>query len=394
MRILQVHNFYRHAGGDDRVRAAEQALLAGNGHEVFQYTVHNDAVDKMQAIELGLKTVWNGASYHNIRRVIAEEAIDILHVHNTLPLVSPAVYYAAGAQNVPVVQTLHNYRFLCPAATLYRDGEICELCLSKAVKYPAVLHGCYRDSVAVSAAVCAMLGAHRLAGTYRQKIHAYIALTEFARSKFCEGGLPPERIVVKPNFVEHDPGRGPGGGGYALYAGRLAAEKGVAAMLDAWSARRCAIPLKIAGDGPLRLMVAERAAALPNVEYLGQCEHARVVALLKEAEFLMFPSRWYEGMPMILLESMACGTPVLAFAIGSLNNLIVNGENGLKLPLEGPDHLAQFLTDFARLPESKSMRSLRDGARAYFERHFTAQANYQLLRDIYQGAFSRFRSLS
>jgi len=139
MRILQVHNFYQQAGGEDRVVAAEQALLSRNGHEVFQYTVHNDAVNNVPAVPLGIKTIWNGATYHNVRCLIAEKAIDIMHVHNTLPLISPSVYYAASAENLPVVQTLHNYRLQCPAATFYREGEICELCLSKTIKYPCCI---------------------------------------------------------------------------------------------------------------------------------------------------------------------------------------------------------------------------------------------------------------
>jgi glycosyltransferase involved in cell wall biosynthesis len=382
MRVLQVHNFYQQAGGEDRVVAAEQELLSSNGHEVFQYTVSNESVNKLPVIELGIKTIWNGATYRCVRRLIAEQAIDILHLHNTLPLISPSVYYAAKAARVPVVQTLHNYRLQCPAATFYRQGEICELCLNKTVKYPAVLHSCYRGSRAASAAVCAMLAAHGFAGTFRQNIHTYIALTEFAKKKYAEGGLPAGKIVVKPNFLQHDPGAGSGRGGYALFAGRLTAEKGLAALLDAWSACPHAIPLKIAGDGPLRVLVESRAAALPNVEYLGLCEHSRLLALLKDAVFLTIPSRWYEGMPMVLVESMACGTPVVGFAVGSLDELIIDGENGVKLTLDGKDHLSDFLKDSRRVAET--MGRLRAGARAYFERHFTARLNYQLLNAIYQ----------
>jgi len=392
MRILQVHNFYRQAGGEDRVVAAERALLSGHGHQVFQYTVHNDGLNEIPFAALGMKTIWNGATYHNVRRLVAEKAIDIMHVHNTMPLISPSVYYAAGAENLPVVQTLHNYRLQCPAATFYREGEVCELCLSKTIKYPAVLHSCYRGSRAASAAVCATLAVHGFAGTYRRNIQTYIALTDFARKKFCEGGLPSERIVVKPNFLEHDPGAGGGQGGYALFAGRLTAEKGLTVLLEAWSACPCAIPLKIAGDGPLRLLVQNRAAALPNVEYLGPCEHARVLALLKDAAFLMLPSRWYEGMPMVLLESLACGTPVVGFAVGSVDDLIVDGENGIKLPWEGSDHLSNFLRGSGRLAET--LGRLRTGARTHFEQHFTAEANYPLLTNIYQRVLECSRSLS
>jgi glycosyltransferase involved in cell wall biosynthesis len=392
MRILQVHNVYQQAGGEDRVVAAEQALLSANGHTVFQYTVHNDAVKKMAAVELGCKTVWNQEAYGSIRRLIVEQSIELVHVHNTLPLVSPAVYYAAAAQQTPVVQTLHNYRLLCPAATFYRQGKICELCLGKAIKYPAVMHRCYRGSLAASAAVSAMLAAHHFAGTYQRKIHTYIALTKFARAKFAEGGLPPERMVVKPNFLAEDPGAGGGHGGYALFAGRLTEEKGLATLLDAWAAGAKSIPLKIAGDGPLQAFVRARAAALPGVEYLGACEHARVIELLQDAAFLVFPSRWYEGMPMVVLEATACGTPVVAFGIGSMNDLIVDGLNGIKLAADDGSALARFLENSGELTEK--MAALRRGARMHFEQNFSAKVNYGLLLEIYRRALNQPRSIS
>jgi len=392
MRILQVHNFYQQAGGEDRVVAAEHALLTEKGHSVVQYTVHNDAVNTMPAIQLGVKTVWNNESYRRIWRLIAEHAIEIVHVHNTLPLVSPAVYYAAETRKVPVIQTLHNYRLLCPAATFFREGEICELCLGKGIKYPALVHRCYRGSLPASAAVSAMLAAHGLAGTYQRKVHTYIALTEFAKSKFLQGGLPADRLVVKPNFLADDPGVGNGSGGYALYAGRLAPEKGLDVLLEAWRACPNALPLKIAGDGPLQAMVKERATSLANVEYLGACEHSRVLDLLKGAAFLVFPSRWYEGMPLVLLESMACGTPVVAFAVGSLNDLIFDEVNGVKLPLEGTSILGRFLNDSREL--IGKMARLRAFTRRYFEQSFTADQNYRRLLNIYNKALNRPGSLS
>jgi glycosyltransferase involved in cell wall biosynthesis len=387
MRILQVHNFYQQPGGEDRAVAAEHALMSGNGHSVLQYTVYNDDVVQLSAFTLGIKTFWNNESYRTIRQLIAEQSIEIVHAHNTLPLISPAVYYAAAAQNVPVVQTLHNYRVLCPAATFYRDGEICELCLGKAVKAPALVHRCYRNSLAASAAVSAMLAAHHLAGTYQRKIHTYIALTEFARGKFTEGGLPAERLVVKPNFLYDDPGAGTGQGGYALFVGRLAAEKGLASLLEAWAANPHALRLKIAGGGPLEGFVRERAAALPNVEYLGVCEHERVMQLLQGAAFLALPSRWYEGLPMVLIEALACGTPVVAFAVGSLTELIADGVNGMKLPLKDAGAFGQFLNHSGELTEK--MQHLRQGAREHFERNFTAAANRRLLLDIYNNALNQ-----
>jgi glycosyltransferase involved in cell wall biosynthesis len=237
-----------------------------------------------------------------------------------------------------------------------------------------------------------MLAVHRLTGGYRQKIHTYIALTEFARDKFCEGGLPVERISVKPNFVPDDPGPGSGSGGYALFVGRLTEEKGLTALLDEWSGGSQKIPLKIAGDGPMQRYVRERSAQLAGVEYLGVCDHAQVIRLLKDAAFLVFPSRWYEGMPMVILESMACGTPVLAFGVGALNELIIDGVNGIKLRYSETGALSRVLSNSGQL--IRNAASLRGTARAHFEENFTAEANYGLLLDIYSRALNQGRSIS
>ena len=389
MKLLQVHNFYQQAGGEDRVVAAEQAMLISHGHEVFQYTVHNDQLTGMSALQRGLYTFWSQETYRDIGKLLEEQGIEVVHVHNTLPLISPAVYYAASARQVPVVQTLHNYRLLCPAATCYRQGDICELCLKKSVKLPAITHRCYRGSLLTSAAVSTMLAVHGLAGTYQRKIHTYIALTQFARNKFREGGLPAERIVVKPNFLAEDPGVGSGNGGYALFIGRLTEEKGIAAMLDAWSTCHHTIPLKIIGDGPLQSVVRERVAALKSVEYLGPCEHSRAIQLLQDAAFLVFPSRWYEGMPMVVLEAFACGTPVVAFGLGSLIELIIEDVNGIKLPFPDSGALTDFLQNYGELGQNMARR--RAGARASFEQNFNANTNYEQLLDIYNRAINQPR---
>ena len=181
-----------------------------------------------------VSTVWSQSAYRALRAQLRERHYDIVHVHNFFPLISPAVYYAAQAEGCSVVQTLHNYRLSCPAAIFYRDGQVCEDCLGKAVPWPGVLHGCYRGSRAGTATVAAMLAGHRLIGTWRSKVDLYIALNEFMRQKAIAGGLPAERIVVKPNFVGHDPGVGDGRGGFALFTARLNPEKGVPELLAAW----------------------------------------------------------------------------------------------------------------------------------------------------------------
>ena len=246
-----LHNHYQQPGGEDQVFEVEGALLEAHGHRVLRYTQHNDSVADMTRAELAKATVWNTVAYRELRTLIREEQPQVAHFHNTFPLISPAAYHAARAERVPVVQTLHNYRLICPSALFFREGRVCEDCSGKAVPWPGVAHACYRGSRSSSAAVAAMLTAHRVLGTWSRAVDAYIGLTEFARQRFVRGGLPAEKIVVKPNFVHPDPGAGGGDGEYVLFVGRLSEEKGVDTLLKAWKRPRVRVPLKIVGDGPL-----------------------------------------------------------------------------------------------------------------------------------------------
>lgn len=385
MHILQVHNFYQQPGGEDIVLANEEKLLTRKGHQVVQYVLHNDAIPEMSKIHVAIDTFWNNNAYRAIRSKIHKHGIDVIHVHNTFPLVSPAIYYAADAEGVPVVQTLHNYRLICPAATFFRDGENCEECLGKFFAWPGVRHRCYRHSAAASGTAALMIAAHKMFGTYRSKVAVYIALSQFSMKKFVDGDIPRERIRVKPNFVLEDPTIGSGYGGYALFVGRLAPEKGIDTLLKAWSALKIPIKLKIAGDGPLRPLVASAAETNPRVEYLGQCPRDRVNELMRNAALLVFPSEWYEGSPLSVMEAMACGTPVLATNIGSLSEMIVPGKNGFLFPPEIPgEHLASLIASLERLFANKdTLDGMRYSTRQYYETHFAAGPNYEALMAIY-----------
>jgi glycosyltransferase involved in cell wall biosynthesis len=378
MRVLQVHNFYRRPGGEDRVFAAEYDLLTAHWHQVSQYTAHNDSVVDVSAASLAARTIWNPSAYREVRTLIQRESIELVHIHNTFPLLSPAVYYAARAEAVPVVQTLHNYRLLCPAATFFREGAVCERCLGRAIPYPALVHRCYRRSARASLAAAAMISGHRAAGTWRTKIDAYIALSDFAKNKFAEGGLPANRIAVKPGFLE-DPGNGDGSGEYALFLGRLTEEKGVTVLCEAWKRLGSVLPLKIAGDGPLRPALHD----LHGVEYLGQCSRIRVLELLKQAALLIVPSLWYEGFPMVVVEALACGTPVVASALGSLNELIEDGVNGFHF---APANAGALVSCVENGLQRESFRKMRGGARACYEQNYTPGRNYDILMQIYSAA--------
>ncbi|MBV9670338.1 MAG: glycosyltransferase [Acidobacteriales bacterium] len=348
-----------------------------------QYAVHNDAIRSMGSVEAALKTIWNPRTHREIRQAIRRYRPDILHAHNTFPIASPALYYAAEAERVPVVQTLHNYRLICPGATLYRKGGVCEACVGKALPWRGAFHGCYRDNRAASTVVASMLATHRMIGTWKSKIRCYIALTEFARRKFIEGGLPPEKITVKPNFLANDPGAGLGGGGYALFVGRLAEVKGVRTLLDAWE-QLPAIPLKIAGGGPLAHYAAERAAKLQHVQWMGHCGKAQIIELMKAAHFLVVPSVVYENFPMTVLEAMACGTPVIASDFGSLQEVVIEGINGVRFAPGDAGDLARVVKQLASEPDR--LAQLRRNARRHFEDRYTASTNHRMLLEIYRDA--------
>jgi glycosyltransferase involved in cell wall biosynthesis len=381
MRILQIHNFYRQSGGEDIVLANEEKLLTRRGQQVSQYSLHNDSILELSKIHVALETLWNQNAYRAVRNKIQKLGIEIVHAHNTFPLVSPAIYYAARAEKVPIVQTLHNYRFLCPAATFFRDGGPCEDCLGKSLAWPALVHRCYRESVAASGMAALMLAAHRSIKTYSSKVSAYIAPSKFALEKFVEGGLPRSLMRLKSNFVLDDPGIGSGYGGYALFVGRLAPEKGLKTLLKAWSALASPIPLKIAGNGPLRLEVEAAAYKLPGVEYLGQCPRDRVNELMRNAALLVFPSEWYEVSPLTVIEAMACGTPVLAADRGSLREMIVPDHNGFLFPAGDAGALVSRLEEAFAKPDS--LNRMRYTTRQYFEAHFAPGPNYETLLDIY-----------
>jgi glycosyltransferase involved in cell wall biosynthesis len=385
VRILIAHNFYQQRGGEDLVFEEEAQLLESRGHEVLRYTAHNDAIDALPRVTLALRTIWNHRVHTELRELIGRTRPAVMHVHNTLPLLSPAVYHAARAERVPVVQTLHNYRQVCPAATCFRDGRICTDCVGRSVPLPAVWHACYRTDRMASAVVAAMLSVHRLAGTWRKRVDMYIAPSAMTRELFVKAGLPPERIVVKPNFVAPDPGPGRGTGGYVLFVGRLAVEKGLHTLLDAW--RLGHLPeLRIVGDGPLAPVIAAAAASLPHVRWLAEQERGQVLALLRDATCLVFPSEWYETFGRVIIEAFAAGTPVIAAAHGAAVELVEDGSTGLHFRPGDSRDLVEKVK--ALTADTDRLSQMRLAARRAFELRYTAEANYRMLLDIYEGVLA------
>ncbi len=383
MRVLLIHNFYQQSGGEDFAFRNEAQLLRDRGHEVFEYTDHNDRVQALGRLQLAIGTVWSRDSREKLESTLRNLKPDIAHFHNTFPLVSPSAYYACRAAGVPVVQTLHNYRLLCPAANLYREGRVCENCLGKSVPWPGILHGCYRESRIMTSAVAAMLTVHRAARTWSDLVDVYIALSEFSQKKFVEGGLPEYKIAVKPNFLFFDPGLSTLREDYAISVGRLSLEKGTRNLLSAWARLPISVPLLIYGDGPLRKEAEARVAGLnlKNVNLLGHVPHNELIEAIKKARFIIVPSGCYENFPMAVIEAFACGTPALVSRRGAMREIVGDGETGLHFD---PDDAIDLATkvQWAWMHPDDMAKMGRNGRRL-FEQRYSASANYFLLREIY-----------
>ena len=384
MKILLCHNYYRQRGGEDRSFDDEARLLESNGQEVVYYTRHNDDTRGMSRWTLAAKAIRNRETYDTLRRIIRRHRPDVLHCTNTFVLLSPAVYDAARQERVPVVQALRNYRLLCPGALLMRDGNVCEDCLRRRVPWPGVRHACYRNSRTATAAVAATLCFDRWRKSRASAVSMYYTPSEFARGKFIAGGLPAERIVVKPNFIGTDPGVGPGHGGYAVFAGRLSAEKGIDTLLAAWSRLAEPISLKIVGGGPLEAHVRRAAAGDARIDVVGPRPLEEVLSIIGDAALLIMPSVWYETFGRVIAEAFAKGTPVVASRLGAPAELVTDGKTGLLFEPGGADDLALKVRQLTR--DGDALMAMRKAARRQYEQKYTAESNHNRLMAIYRQA--------
>lgn len=396
MNVLILHNKYQRPGGEDVVVNQESELLRRYGHQVTLYLRSNDelqALSLAQRLQLLARITYATDSQSDVQKLLRDLKPDIVHVHNTFAMLSPSVYDACQKEDVPVVQSLHNYRLLCPAATFYRHGDTCQECVTHGL-LSSVRHACYRDSRAMSAAVALMLKTHRVRRTWEQ-IDAYIALSGFQKSKFVQCGFPAGRIHVKPNFVGSDPNPNakPHSGEYALFVGRLSPEKGVETLLKAWEMLPVRVPLVIAGDGPMRTSLESQVAhkRLHSVSFVGQKKRHEIYDLLGEAAFLIVPSVWEEPFGLIIAEAFACGTPVLGASIGAIQEMVEDRITGLRFrPGDAADLADKVAWGWTHLPQLAVMGK---AARQTYEERYTAETNYLLLMQIYASAIeAHFRS--
>lgn len=393
MKVLQLHNLYRIGGGEDAVVHRERMLLQQHGHPVVALERSNAETDQWPAwrrARMLTDTFFSADSYRMIREICRRERPDVAHVHNVFFLLSPSVYYALDREGVPIVQTCHNFRFLCPNAIFYTGGGLCERCLTGNYLH-AVLHRCYHDSAAQSLALAASLAWHRYAGHWWNRIDAFIVLSQFSRQKLIQGGLPEERVFLKPHFLDSNTAPPAGSGDYAVVMGRLHHEKDVQTAVEAFR-HLPALKLLVLGEGPLMepLKALAGRLGLRNVEFRGFVGGAARFEILRNAKFLVLPSRVYENFSVSVLEAYAMGKPVVASRIGAIAEMVQEGVTGLLFEPCQPDDLARKIHQLLDQPER--VIELGRAARAHFECHFTADTNYQQLMDIYDFARRRRES--
>ena len=391
MKILSVHNVYRQGGGEDVVVDQESQLLRAHGHEVIEYRRSNRerGDDLFSKLYFARQSLWSRKAAAEIQALICRRRPDVAHFHNTFPLISPSSYWVCKRLGVPVVQTIHNYRMSCVRGDYFRADHVCEDCLGWKGPLPALIHGCYRDSVAQTAAAAMVLAIHRVLGTWRDLVDVFLALNEFGRMKLIEAGVQPGKIIIKPNFVHPDPGvRKESSTDYALFAGRLSPEKRVLTLVKAWEKIKN-VSLLIVGDGPKRVEISKAIGhgSLANVRMVGAVPRKELLEMMKGAAVLLVPSEWYEMSPMVIVEAFACGVPVVASRLGGMAELISDRKTGL---LFRPGVVEDIRAKVAwALEHPEELRQISDNARQVFETRYTAEVNYPLIIQAYELALRR-----
>jgi len=380
--ILVAHNFYLRPGGEDVVFRNEIELLRSHGHRVVEYIDDNHRIAQGNALSIALQTIWSWETYSKILRLLKKVRPDVVHFHNTFPLISPSAYYACKKLGIPVIQTLHNYRLLCPAAILYRGEYICEKCKKNPLFLPAIRYRCFQNSSIKTVVLSLSLIVHHLLRTWQNQVSLYIALTEFSKNKFTEIGLTDGRIVVKPNFIKTN--NRPvviTKEKFAVYVGRITPEKGIPTLLKAWD--KLNIPLRIFGDGPLKALFETTGK---NVSYMGQVGRDEINKSMQLASFMVFPSEWFEGFPMTIVEAFSFGLPVISSNIGSQAEIVTDGFSGLHFRSGDPEDLVSKVNWLWNHPDEATR--MGKNARIEYEKKYAPEWNYQQLIDIYQKAIA------
>jgi glycosyltransferase involved in cell wall biosynthesis len=384
MRILLAHNKYQQPGGEDVVFDQEAKLLSESGHDINKFVVSNESIEGLiSKADAFLNILENRRIVEEFAERVSSFKPDIVHFHNFFPRLSPGAVSYVLERKIPTLQTLHNFRHVCANGMFLRHNSICQLCLNKPMRIPALIHRCYRHSSLATFAVT------RVGRRFRQLFDSHpdhltlVALTKFARKQMIDDGYSPDRILTKPNSVP-DAGAGPHmRDRRVLFVGRLSVEKGADFLIHL--ANSIDATFEIIGDGPEAERL--RTSAPSNVVFRGRLDHHDVLERIKTAAVVAVPSRWFEGFPMIVAEAFSAGTPVIASRIGSLAEIVEDDISGITVE---PDNHQSWKQAIERILNDPLLaRSLGHGARLAFEGNYTSQHNLRCLVGIYSGAIER-----
>lgn len=384
-KILAIHNYFKHEGGEDKVFDTETNLLESAGHHVIRYTLHNDQINEGSQLKLALTTIWNVQTQKDLHELVRRTQPQIAHFHNSFPLISPSAYWTLKSEQIPIVQTLHDYRFFCINGLFFRDNLVCERCIGKFVQWPGIQYRCYRGDRAASGVATLINLVHRLANTWSKTVDIFIALTELSKRKYIQAGMAPKKIIVKPNCVYPEPLRGNGSGNNALFIGRLSPEKGIGLLMSAWKhplIQDRQLVLRIAGQGPLEDFVQTEAANTPGIQYLGQISSDKVIQEMQRAAFLIVPSIWYEGFPRVIAEAFATGLPVVGSRIGNLAEVIKEHRTGVLFDPTYDSDLAHKICWM--LDHPTALLEMRSQCHQEFARFYSPDNTLRQLTDIYK----------
>jgi glycosyltransferase involved in cell wall biosynthesis len=387
MKILLIHNKYSQYGGEDSVFYSESELLARNGHFVEQLIFDNKKIKTLKdKILLGFNVLYNFKSARLLKERIQNFHPDVIHIHNFFPQASPSLLFVAKRYHIPVILTLHNYRLICPSATLFFNHRIYENSLQSVFPWDAIRKGVYRNSKVQTAAVAVMTTFHNIIGTWKNKVDQYITLTPFSLQKFKSSMLKvmDNQWVMKPNFA---PDLGEGDRkrkNFFLFVGRLVEEKGLNVLLKAATLYK--FRLYIIGDGVLKKKVQRMAKVNPNIRYLGFLNRNKIIEVLKRCKALIFPSVLYEGLPLTIIEAFSTGTPVIASNIGAMAEVVDNEINGLLFETGDERELARKVVEMQFYSTSPYFY---ENARKTYLKNYTPERNYRMLMNIYKEAIRK-----
>ena len=374
-RVLILHNRYRQPGGEDVVVASQAKLLREKGHEIHLLEKHNSEIDSyglFRKIGLFFQMADNPDSAAEVAKIVREFKPHVAHVHNTLPLLSPSVYAPLNDANVKVIQYLHNYRLLCAAGTLHREGQPCTLCVDGGLKH-AVRHRCWNGSRMASLGFTRMLERHRRARTWLTRVDLFVALNTYMRDLLVQQNLvPKEKIVVQPNFSYPPSFQGGEAGEGFIYTGRLTPEKGLVTLLKAHE-KLSGVTLRIIGDGPLRN--TEPIESSVQAEFLGHLSDEDLRRHVGCSRALVFPSEWQEPFGLSIIEAMALGKPVIASRVAGPMEIVQEGVTGL---LFEPGNSAALADCMRRLNEDPKLAvTLGRAGRERFLQEYSPEAGYR-----------------